>query len=345
MIMSLLTNVADRSRRITKPASTPAIASHRHILGRLALAAMVTAGGLAAPALSAQDLDERRYPGAVVTPLAYREGFARGEADARAELSRSPARWNDTVSPADRQQFLLGYNDGYNRLSPGRPPVPAISRYYQEGMVHGQRDARNGALKDPSHFHASIPREWRADFTRGYVEAYDREAMGSGTSFYQQGQTQGQRDARNGVPKDPSQYHAPIPRELRADFTRGYVEAYDREAMAVGPRYYQQGMAQGARDARRGVPKDPSRHHAPIPRERRADFTRGYVDAYDLQSKVRPPAPQTVRTYEVLAERYARLDQKAGLRQDDSRHIAEVPPAFRTSFQRAYRAAWRPQPR
>jgi hypothetical protein len=43
--------------------------------------------------------------------------------------------------------------------------------------------------------------------------------------------------------------------------------------------------------------------------------------------------------------RYAQLDQKAGLRQDDGRHAADVPVVFQSAFKRAYRKAWQPQPR
>ncbi len=292
------------------------------------------------PAARAQSKDARGLlPGSAVASNAYREGFARGEVDARSGLSKSPARWSGAVPPAAIPQFVLGYNTGYDQLA------AQAGRYHKEGMAHGSRDARAGAPKDPARYHAPIPREKRADFTRGYVEAYDREFAGAGPQFYQQGIAQGARDAKGGAPKDPARYHAPIPREKRADFTRGYVEAYDREFAGAGRQFYQRGLAVGAQEARAGAPKNPARHHAAIPREKRADFTRGYVEAYDIQFASRPPAPQNERTYEIMGARYAQLDQRAGLGASDSRHIAQVPRLFHASFLRGYRAAWRPQPR
>jgi hypothetical protein len=252
---------------------------------------IIMAGGLGASMLDAQNAEERIAPHPASTAPAYREGFVRGEADARSGLSRSPARWNGTVPAPARREFEMGYHAGYDRLAPQKPQAPQSNRYYQEGL------------------------------------------------------TQGSRDALNGVPKDPSRYHGLIPREKRADFTRGYVEAYDRDAVKAGQVFYKQGMAQGARDARIGAPRDPSRHHAAVPREKRADFTRGYVDAYNIQAKARPPAPQIPQTYELLGMRYAQLDQKAGLRQDDGRHAADVPVVFQSAFKRSYRKAWQPQPR
>lgn len=289
--MFQLMNPSHHIRLILQPCPAAAPALIRSMGFPASLIAFCLACATGVPSLKAQNADERIAPHSANTAPAYREGFVRGEADARSGLSRSPGRWNGTVPAAARREFETGYHAGYDRLAAQKPQAPQANRYYQEGLTHGSRDALNG------------------------------------------------------VPKDPSRYHGPIPREKRADFTRGYVDAYDRDAMKSGQVFYKQGMAQGARDARVGAPRDPARHHVAIPREKRGDFTRGYVDAFNIQVKARPPAPQVPQTYELLGMRYAQLDQREGLRQDEGRHAADVPALFQSAFKRAYRKAWQPQPR
>jgi len=293
--------------------------------------------------LAAQEDSLGRLFQGLGAPLAYREGVARGEADARAGLAALPGRWNGTVSSALAADFAAGYKEGYARESGGA--AESDRRFYEQGLRQGERDGRAGTEKDPSRYHNAIPREKRADFTRGYVEAYDREAGESSLKHYRNGLDQGARDVRNGVSKDPSRYHAGIPREKRADFTRGYVEAYDRESAGSAGRHYQTGLIQGARDLRKGLSRNPSRHQAAVPRERWAEFAKGYDEAYTLHSRTLPPAPQTPGTYENLGAKYAVIDQKAGFSMAETQYMGEVPLYFRPAFRAGYRSAWRPQPR
>lgn len=169
-------------------------------------------------------------PGYPDSDRAYNNGFDRGRQDARTNRPRSPERWLGNTWGVSRNQFIRGYNNGYDSQ---RPSHADAARYYQTGLNAGLGDARRGLSRNPQRHHGGVPARYRSDFNRGYQQGYDRQPpVGAGevARFERRGRAAAQRDQRLNLDYLPSRHYQDVPRRYRGDFNRGY------EAGWRGPR-------------------------------------------------------------------------------------------------------------
>lgn len=100
----------------------------------------------------------------------YRDGYQRGETDARRGLNPSPARHWGHVPRSYRNDYARGYNRGYESRRPNNPG--GGGNYYSTGTSAGASDKRRGLSYQPSRHWNSVPRHGRDDFSRGYAVGF-----------------------------------------------------------------------------------------------------------------------------------------------------------------------------
>ena len=101
--------------------------------------------------------------------------------------------------------------------------------------------------------------------------------------------------------------------------------------------YFRSGSEAGGRDAKKGVPANPSAHWKSVPPPYRRDFNRGYADGY---RNVKTDAGAQEATYFQRGRSLARSDQGSARRYDPARHFASIQPQYRDDFTRGYAAGW-----
>jgi opacity protein-like surface antigen len=157
--------------------------------------------GCAAPALAAppqqyqsdQDRDRQR------NTQAYDDGYAQGQADARAHAIRNNQATSQWTKDDDTRAYRQGYDAGFDNIANaarepagesrlGHPDQQAEQFGYQDGLAAGRNDVRKGdKFKPEDHdFYKDADRGWTASlgtkdnykqfyrqgFVRGYEEGY-----------------------------------------------------------------------------------------------------------------------------------------------------------------------------
>jgi len=164
-------------------------------------------------------------PGHPSSNQSYQTGFDRGRQDARNNRSRSPERWLSSLRGVNRNQFIRGYNDGYDNQ---RPSYGEAQRYFRDGERAGAGDARRGLTRAPRRHHQGVPQRFRTDFNNGYNEGYrSHNQSGNEANHYERrGREAAQRDQRQGLRYQPSRHFGDVPRQFRSDFERGYQNGW-----------------------------------------------------------------------------------------------------------------------
>ncbi|MCH7228176.1 hypothetical protein [Haloferula sp. A504] len=114
----------------------------------------------------------------------------------------------------------------------------------------------------------------------GYPQGGNRYAYDRGLKY-------GSQDARRGLARQASRHWNVVPVQDRETFAQGYNAGYHRGgghggAGATGPgqQAYNQGVGYGAADARRGLPRQASRHWNVVAGPYREAFATGYNVGY-----------------------------------------------------------------
>lgn len=94
-------------------------------------------------------------------------GLKQGQSDRARGQSYDPSRYFGTVPPQFQNAFAGGYSSGYGQMSQA-----LNDKYYQGGSVSGAGDFQRGLSYDPSRYAATVPNEYRNDFSRGYANGW-----------------------------------------------------------------------------------------------------------------------------------------------------------------------------
>lgn len=94
-------------------------------------------------------------------------GLKQGQSDRARGQSYDPSRYFGTVPPQFRNAFSGGYSSGYGQMAQA-----LNEKYYQGGSVSGAGDFQRGLSYDPSRYAATVPNQYRDDFSRGYANGW-----------------------------------------------------------------------------------------------------------------------------------------------------------------------------
>ena len=165
------------------------------LLGAALLAACVAPAVASPKPLTQSQADEDRDRWR--NTQAYKDGFAQGQADARAGAARNdqpPAQW---TRDDDMRAFRQGYEAGYGNIaregarSMGSGMEQARHFGYDDGLANGRADLRAGKDFRPEHgdlyehaTHGWAPElgtraEWQQYYREGYVRGYEEGYRGS----------------------------------------------------------------------------------------------------------------------------------------------------------------------
>lgn len=114
------------------------------------------------------DWNNGNYSSGANSSSTYRvAGNKHGQSDRARGLSHDPGRYFGTVPPQFQRAFASGYSSGYGQVAQAQD-----TKYYQGGSVTGASDFQKGLSYDPSRYAATVPFEFRNDFSRGYANGW-----------------------------------------------------------------------------------------------------------------------------------------------------------------------------
>lgn len=106
--------------------------------------------------------------GAAGSSRTYRQaGFKHGSSDRAHGLSNEPSRYFATVPGQFHRAFANGYSEGYGTVAEAQG-----NQYYQGGSVTGATDFQKGLSYEPSRYAATVPTQFRRDFSQGYANGW-----------------------------------------------------------------------------------------------------------------------------------------------------------------------------